>query len=91
IKPELEAAVALSDRLQHPLSLLFVQGIMCNTLYLTHDLSACRASANEIARVATKYDLPVYGRLDRFGWARRKRCTATWPADCGRWSRHSSP
>ncbi len=31
IKPELEAALALSDRLQHPLSLLFARGIMCNT------------------------------------------------------------
>jgi hypothetical protein len=58
IKPELEAAIALSDRLQHPLSLLFAQGIMCNTLYLIHDLSACRASASEMLRVATKYDLP---------------------------------
>jgi hypothetical protein len=66
IKPELEAAVALSDRLQHPLSLLFTYGIMCNTLYLTHDLGACRSSANEIARVATKYDLPVYGAIGSF-------------------------
>ena len=66
IKPELEAAVALSDRLQHPLSLLFAQGIMCNTLYLTHDLGACRASANEMLRVATKYDLPVYGAIGSF-------------------------
>ena len=66
IKPELEAAVALSDRLQHPLSLLFAQGIMCNTLYLTHDLGGCRASANEMLRVATKYDLPVYGAIGSF-------------------------
>ena len=66
IKPELEAAVALSDRLQHPLSLLFAQGIMCNTHYLTHDLGACRASANEMLRVATKYDLPVYGAIGTF-------------------------
>ena len=66
IKPELEAAVALSDRLQHPLSLLFAQGIMCNTHYLTHDLDACRASANEMLRVATKYDLPVYGAIGSF-------------------------
>jgi hypothetical protein len=35
INPELEAALALSDRLQHPMSVLFVRGIMCNTLYLT--------------------------------------------------------
>jgi hypothetical protein len=66
IKPELEAAVALSDRLQHPLSLLFAQGIMCNTLYLIHDFNACRSSASEMLRVATKYDLPVYGAIGSF-------------------------
>jgi hypothetical protein len=66
IKPELEAALALSDRLQHPLSLLFVQGIMCNTLYLTHELGACQASASEMLRVATKYELPVYGAIASF-------------------------
>ena len=49
IKPELEAALALSDRLQHPLSLLFAQGIMCCTLYFAHDLDACRASAKRTA------------------------------------------
>ena len=66
IKPELEAAVALSDRLQHPLSLLLAQGMMCCTLYLAHDLGACRASANEMLRVATKYDLPVYSAIGSF-------------------------
>jgi hypothetical protein len=66
IKPELEAALALSDRLQHPLSVLFARGIMCNTLYLTRDLDACRASANEMLRLATKYDLPAYGAIGSF-------------------------
>ena len=66
IKPEHEAALALSDRLQHPMSVLFARGIMCNTLYLTRDLDACRASANEMLRIATKYDLPVYGAIGSF-------------------------
>ena len=66
IKPELEAALALSDRLQHPLSLLFAQGMMCSTLYFTRDLDACRASANEMLRDSTKYDLPVYGAIGSF-------------------------
>jgi class 3 adenylate cyclase/ABC-type transport system involved in cytochrome c biogenesis ATPase subunit len=66
IKSELETALALSDRLQHPMSVLFAHGIMCGTLYLTHDLGACRASANEMLRVATKYDLPVYGAIGSF-------------------------
>ena len=64
IKPELEAAVALSDRLQHPLSLLFAQGIMCNTLYLTHDLGGCRASANEIASARGFINNDYNGEVD---------------------------
>ena len=66
IKPELEAARRTLDRLQHPLTLLFARGIMCDTLYLTRDLDACRASANEMLRLATKYDLPVYGAIGSF-------------------------
>jgi class 3 adenylate cyclase len=66
IKPELDAALALSDRLEHPLSLLFARGVMCGTLYLTHDLDGCRVSANEMVRVATKYDLPFYGAIGSF-------------------------
>ena len=66
IKPELEAALALSDRLQHPLSLLFAQGIMCHALYFTRDLDACRASAEKWCAIATKYDLPVYGAIGSF-------------------------
>jgi class 3 adenylate cyclase/ABC-type transport system involved in cytochrome c biogenesis ATPase subunit len=66
IKPELDAALALADRLQHPLSLLFARGMMCATLYLAHDLDGCQASANELVRVATKYDLPFYGAIGSF-------------------------
>ena len=66
IRHELEAARALSDRLQHPISLLFVQGITCNTAYLTHDLDVCRAAADELRRIATKYDLPAYGAIGSF-------------------------
>jgi len=66
IKPELEAALALSDRLQHPMSALFVQGIMCCTLYINHNFDSCQASANEMLRLATKYDLPFYEAIGSF-------------------------
>ena len=66
IRPELEAALALSDRLQHPMSVLFARGIMCNTLYFTRDHEACCASANELLRYATKYDLAAYGAIGSF-------------------------
>jgi len=39
---------------------------MCSTLYVTHDLGACQASANEMLRVASKYDLPVYRAIGSF-------------------------
>src|SRR5262245_26297436 len=48
------------------MSVLFARGIMCNTLYLTRDLDACRASANEMLRLGTKYDLPAYGAIGSF-------------------------
>ena len=66
IKPELEAALTLSDRLQHPLTLLFAQGVTCHALYFTRDLEACQASAEELMRHSTKYDLPVYGAIGSF-------------------------
>src|SRR6185436_1637516 len=66
IKPELEAALALSDRLQHPLTLLFAQGVTCHALYFTRDLEACQASAEKLMRHSIKYDLPVYGAIGSF-------------------------
>ena len=66
IKPQLEAALALSDYLQHPLSLFFARGTMCNTLYLGRDLDACRTSASDILRLATRYDLPDYAAMGSF-------------------------
>jgi class 3 adenylate cyclase/ABC-type transport system involved in cytochrome c biogenesis ATPase subunit len=66
IRPDLDAALELSERLEHPLSLLFARGIMCNTLYLGRDLDACRASANDMLRLATRFDLPDYGAIGSF-------------------------
>jgi hypothetical protein len=39
---------------------------MCNTLYLGRDLDACRASASDILRLATRFDLPDYGAIGTF-------------------------
>lgn len=66
VRPELDRALALSDRLQHPISILFARGIMCGTLYFARDIEACNASANELLRYAAKYDLPAYGAIGSF-------------------------
>jgi len=55
--------------LVHPINVRFwgeKRNIMCSTLYVTHDLGACQASANEMLRVASKYDLPVYRAIGSF-------------------------
>lgn len=66
IKSELDAASALSDRLQHPLTLVFGQSIGCHALYFTRDLDACQAAAEQLVRDATKYDLPVNRAIGSF-------------------------
>jgi ABC-type lipoprotein export system ATPase subunit/tetratricopeptide (TPR) repeat protein len=66
IKAELDTALALGDRLQSPLSLLFVHGIRCNTFYLGRDLEGCQASAGDMIRIATKFDLPDYAAIGSF-------------------------
>jgi len=48
------------------MSALFVQGIMCCTLYVTHNFDSCQTSANEMLRLATKYDLPFYRAIGSF-------------------------
>jgi len=76
IKPELEAAVALSDRLQHPLSLVFAQSFAaCNALYFSGDFDACDASAERLVLSSKKFDLPVHGAIGSFwlGAARAAR------------------
>jgi hypothetical protein len=66
IKPQLEAASALSDRLQHPLTLVFGQSLGCHALYFTRDLDACHAAAEQLVRDATRYDLPVNRAIGSF-------------------------
>ena len=75
IKPELEAAIALSDRLQHPLSFVFAQTAACHALYFGGDFDACDASAEQLVLSSKKFDLPVHGAIGSFwlGAARSAR------------------
>jgi len=66
IKSALEVALALADRLQHPLTLVFAQSIACHALYFTRDLDACQASAEQLVHNAIKYDLPPYRAIGTF-------------------------
>jgi class 3 adenylate cyclase/ABC-type lipoprotein export system ATPase subunit len=66
IKPALESALALADRLQHPLTLVFAQSIACHALYFTRDLNACQAAAEQLVQNATKYDLPPMQAIGTF-------------------------
>jgi class 3 adenylate cyclase len=66
IKPGLETALTLADRLQHPLTLVFAQSIACHALYFTRDVDACEASAGKLVQDATKYDLPPMQAIGTF-------------------------
>ena len=66
IKPELEAALALADRLQHPLTLVWAHSAACSALYFTRDRDACQVSAEDLVRDATKYDLPLQREIGTF-------------------------
>ena len=66
IKPELETALALSERLQHPLTLVFARSIVCHALYFTRDLDASEAAAGRLVQDATKYDLPAMQAIGTF-------------------------
>ena len=66
IRPEVDAALALSDRLRHPLTLVFAESIICHALYFTRDAEACAAAAEALVRDATRFDLPANRAIGEF-------------------------
>jgi len=66
IKPDLAAALALSERLRHPLTHVFAESIICHALYFTRDAEACAAAAEALVRDATRFDLPANRAVGEF-------------------------
>ncbi|MEO5844076.1 MAG: adenylate/guanylate cyclase domain-containing protein [Caldimonas sp.] len=66
IKPGLDVALALSDQLQHPLTLVFAHAFVCAALHFTRDAVASEAAASQLVHDATKYDLPLYRSTGAF-------------------------
>jgi class 3 adenylate cyclase/ABC-type transport system involved in cytochrome c biogenesis ATPase subunit len=62
----MDAALALAETLQHPLSLTFALGNGCVALQLAGDIEACREMSQREMQVAQKYDLPLQLGLGQF-------------------------
>jgi class 3 adenylate cyclase len=52
--------------LQHPLTLGFYYAVACTALHIAGDLEGCREYAEELVRVASKYDYPAVGFVGSF-------------------------
>jgi len=59
VRRDLDAGLALSTSLQHPLTLAFFQSFACYALHLVRDASGCREFAEQLTQASARYDLPV--------------------------------
>ncbi len=62
----LDAALALAESVQHPLSLTFALGVGSVALQLAGDIESCQNMAGREMEVAKKYDLPLQRGLGQF-------------------------
>ena len=62
----LDAALALAESVQHPLSLTFALGVGSVALQLAGDIEACRNMAQREMKIAQKYELPLQHGLGQF-------------------------
>ena len=62
----LDAALALAESVQHPVSLTFALGVGSVALQLAGDIEACQNMALREMQVAQKYDLPLQHGLGQF-------------------------
>jgi hypothetical protein len=62
----LDAALALAELVQHPISLTWALGVGSVALQLAGDIEACKHMAQREMQVAQKYDLPLQYGLGQF-------------------------
>ena len=66
LRRALEAGLALTESLQHPLTQAFFHGCACTSLHVARDSDGCREFAERLVQVSTKYDLPVTHAVGSF-------------------------
>jgi class 3 adenylate cyclase len=66
VKPTSEAAIALAESLEHPLTLAFALNSVSAAAHVAGDPETCRHYAESLIRVATRYDYPIQLQVGLF-------------------------
>jgi class 3 adenylate cyclase len=66
LRSALDAGIALTGSLQHPLTQAFFYSTACTALYLIHDSDTCREFAERSVQVSAKYEFPATQAVGEF-------------------------
>ena len=65
-RSSISAGLEFTLSLKHPLTLGFYYAVACPTLHFIGDFEGCREYAEELVRVASRYDYPAVGAVGSF-------------------------
>jgi class 3 adenylate cyclase/ABC-type lipoprotein export system ATPase subunit len=66
VRPALDDGLALSNSLQHPLTLAFFNSVACFALHIVGDAGGCREFAERLVQISARYDLPATKAVGSF-------------------------
>ena len=66
VRPALDEGLALSNSLQHPLTLAFFNSVACFALHIVGDAGGCREFAERLMQVSVRYDFPATKAVGSF-------------------------
>jgi hypothetical protein len=66
VRPVLDDGLALSNSLQHPLTLAFLNSVACFALHMVGDAGGCREFAERLMQVSLRYDFPATKAVGSF-------------------------
>lgn len=66
VRPTLDDGLALSNSLQHPLTLAFFNSVACFALHIVGDPGGCREFAERLMQVSVRYDFPATRAVGSF-------------------------
>jgi class 3 adenylate cyclase/ABC-type lipoprotein export system ATPase subunit len=66
VRPTVDDGLALSNSLQHPLTLAFFNSVACFALHMVGDAGGCREFAERLAQVSARYDFPATKAVGSF-------------------------
>jgi class 3 adenylate cyclase/ABC-type lipoprotein export system ATPase subunit len=66
VRPTVDEGLALSNSLQHPLTLAFFNSVACFALHLVGDSGGCREFAERLIQVSVRYEFPATKAVGSF-------------------------